>query len=69
MNTDNPYRSPAAFRSAIDTKLKAVARDENRLFVELRREFLYQRFLARVFDDSESAWVLKGGIGLLRSRN
>ncbi|WJK33364.1 nucleotidyl transferase AbiEii/AbiGii toxin family protein [Solwaraspora sp. WMMA2065] len=65
MNTDNPYRSPAAFRSAIDTKLKAVARDSDRPFVELRREFLYQRFLARVFDDSESAWVLKGGIGLL----
>jgi hypothetical protein len=30
----------------------------------LRREFLYQRFLARVFQE-KSLWVLKGGIGLL----
>ncbi len=32
--------------------------------MELRREFLYQRFLARVFE-GHSSWVLKGGIGLL----
>ena len=64
MPADSPYRTPAAFRSAVDTKLKAQARRDGRLFAELRREFLYQRFLARVFHE-ESLWVLKGGIGLL----
>jgi hypothetical protein len=41
-----------------------MAKESQRPFVELRREFLYQRFLARVFQDG-SPWVLKGGIGLL----
>ncbi len=32
----------------------------------MRREFLYQRFLARVFHPSSGdQWVLKGGVGLL----
>lgn len=60
----SPYRTPAAFRSAVDAKLRAHARRIDRPFVELRREFLYQRFLARVFREG-SLWVLKGGIGLL----
>jgi len=64
MNEDSPYRTPGAFRAAADAKLKALARETGRPFVELRREFLYQRFLARVFD-GVPLWVLKGGIGLL----
>lgn len=64
MNGDSPYRTAAAFRSAVDTRLKSLARETGRPFVELRREFLYQRFLARVFEQ-EPLWVLKGGIGLL----
>jgi len=64
MTADSEYRTPAAFRSAVDAKLKAQARRDGRPFAELRREFLYQRFLARVFHE-ESLWVLKGGIGLL----
>jgi hypothetical protein len=64
MTAESPYRTPAAFRSAVDAKLKVQARRDGRPFAEVRREFLYQRFLARVFHD-ESLWVLKGGIGLL----
>jgi hypothetical protein len=48
----------------VDSRLKELARKTGRSFVELRREFLYQRFLARVFQD-DTHWVLKGGIGLL----
>lgn len=59
------YRSPTAFRQAADAKLRAVATSSGRTLAELRREFLYQRFLARVFAGNEPAWVLKGGIGLL----
>ncbi|OLB76439.1 MAG: hypothetical protein AUI14_18875 [Actinobacteria bacterium 13_2_20CM_2_71_6] len=62
----SPYRTAAAFRTAVDTKLRALSRqDGRRPFNELRREFLYQRFLARVFARQDSPWVLKGGVGLL----
>ncbi|MGC9670629.1 nucleotidyl transferase AbiEii/AbiGii toxin family protein [Planosporangium sp. 12N6] len=64
MSGDKSYQTAAAFRSAVDAKLRALARETHRPFTELRREFLYQRFLARVFQDG-SLWVLKGGIGLL----
>jgi hypothetical protein len=53
----------------VDARLKAQARQPgSRTFSELRREFIYQRFLARVFtttDGGASLWVLKGGVGLL----
>lgn len=32
---------------------------------ELRREFVFQRFLGRVFAQPSTRWVLKGGTGLL----
>lgn len=64
MTDDNRYRTPAAFRAAADAKLKAQAKRDGRTFPELRREFLYQRFLARIFR-ADSPWVLKGGIGVL----
>ena len=55
------YSTPAAFRQA----LHARARLSDRLFNELEREFLLQRFVARVFHQDVTPWVLKGGIGLL----
>jgi hypothetical protein len=58
------YKTPA-FRSAVDSKLRSLAKEGNRSVSELRREFLYQRFLARVFTEDASPWVLKGGVGLL----
>lgn len=61
------YTTPAAFRHAAEARLRSESRRiDHRSFAELRREFIYQRFLARVFQPREpSAWVLKGGIGLL----
>lgn len=61
------YATPAAFRSAVESRLRARSRQRgSRPFPELRREFIYQRFLARVFgDDDAQLWVLKGGVGLL----
>lgn len=66
--TDSPprrYASPAAFRPALKQALQDQARLSGRLFNELQREFLLQRFLARVFHQDVTHWVLKGGIGLL----
>lgn len=59
------YSSPAAFRPALKQALQDHARSSGRLFEELQREFLLQRFLARVFHQDATQWVLKGGIGLL----
>jgi hypothetical protein len=59
------YLTPAAFRSAVDAKIRATARQVGRPFGELRREFLYQRFLARVFAWEPGPRVLKGGVGIL----
>lgn len=63
---DEPYRNPAAFRTGVEARLKAETRaNPARRLEEVRRQFLLQRFLARVFADPETGWVLKGGTGLL----
>lgn len=59
------YVSAAAFRRAVADRLRTEAARRQRPVNELRREFLYQRFLARVFADPDAPWVLKGGVGLL----
>jgi len=59
------YATPAAFRRAVEDRLKREAKNRSRPVNELRREFLLQRFLARVFHDPNGPWVLKGGAGLL----
>lgn len=58
-------RAPAAFATSVRDRLKVEAKRRGRPFNELEREFVLQRFLARVFADSASPWVLKGGAGLL----
>lgn len=63
--TEPRYTTPAAFQRAVTDKLKIAASLRHRNFNELSREFLLQRFLARVFTDPDSQWVLKGGTGLL----
>ncbi len=59
------YATPAAFRRALDDRLKAAAAARGRDVNLMRRQFLLQRYLARVFHDPASPWVLKGGTGLL----
>jgi hypothetical protein len=61
---DRTYRTPVAFRAAIEARLRTIAAGQERPYAEVRREFVYQRFLARVFDH-KSGWVLKGGVGML----
>lgn len=62
--TDKPYRNTNAFR--VEADVKAVARaNPHRSTDQIRRQFLLQRFLVRVFARPDSPWVLKGGTGLL----
>jgi len=61
-----PYRSTNAFRIGVEAEVKAVATTSpGRSADQVRRQFLLQRFLVRVFSQSDSNWVLKGGTGLL----
>ncbi|MFI6997260.1 nucleotidyl transferase AbiEii/AbiGii toxin family protein [Nocardia sp. NPDC050175] len=50
---------------SINAKVKQVAHATGRAPAQLHREFYLLRFLGRVFADSDSPWVLKGGSGLL----
>lgn len=65
VNGSSEYATAAAFRRALEDRLKARAKETGRPLEELRREFLFQRFLALVFRHPGSAWILKGGAGLL----
>jgi predicted nucleotidyltransferase component of viral defense system len=63
---DEPYRNAAAFRSGVETRIKTEAHSTSLRTVEqVRRQFLLQRFLVRVFAEPDSRWVLKGGTGLI----
>jgi hypothetical protein len=46
VTADRRCLTPAAFRSAADARIGATARRPGRPLGELRREFLYQRFLS-----------------------
>jgi predicted nucleotidyltransferase component of viral defense system len=45
--------------------MNKLAKDVGRPAQEINREFVLQRFLARVFREPDAPWVLKGGTGLL----
>jgi len=62
-----PYETAHAFNAAL-TERFLVAHAASRYSVnELRRQFAYDRLLARIFHDPDIAsdWILKGGGGLL----
>ncbi|MCX2747797.1 nucleotidyl transferase AbiEii/AbiGii toxin family protein [Arthrobacter sp. MI7-26] len=65
INGSSEYATTTAFRRALEDRLKARSKETGRPLEELRREFLFQRFLALVFQYPGSAWILKGGAGLL----
>lgn len=59
------YRSTGAFHMALNARIKSVAAATGAPAAQVRRQFLAQRFLARVFADPTAPWVLTGGTGLL----
>lgn len=59
------YQTAVAFDSALKARLADAAADSPYELNELRRQFAYDRLLARVFDHDPESWVLKGGGGLL----
>ncbi|WP_158240412.1 nucleotidyl transferase AbiEii/AbiGii toxin family protein [Mycobacterium hubeiense] len=59
------YSTPAALRTAVETRLKHAATDAGRPVNELRRHYLTHRFLARIYAQPDPDWILLGGTALL----
>lgn len=57
------YVTASHFEEAVRARLRKVTGPHG--LDELRRQFAYQRLLARVFADPASPWVLKGATSLL----
>lgn len=55
------YATAAAFRSALEERLKSVSHTEQVDLNRLRRQVSFDRLLARLFRDETAPWVLKGG--------
>jgi predicted nucleotidyltransferase component of viral defense system len=62
---DKPYASAREFRVSANAHMKKIAKESGRPTQEINREFVMQRFLARIFTKPDAPWVLKGGTGLL----
>lgn len=59
------YRDGVAFWSAAASSAKVAAKETGVPSHALLRRFVFERFLARVFHDPNSRWVLKGGTAVL----
>lgn len=59
------YQNAAAFRVALETRLKNYSFQENINLQQVRRRVSFDRFLARLFqEDSTAEWILKGGYAM-----
>jgi len=58
------YATPAAFRTALDTRLSRQALESGLDVSRLQRQTTYERFLARLFRMTGNTWILKGGYAL-----
>ncbi|MFC9519186.1 nucleotidyl transferase AbiEii/AbiGii toxin family protein [Nocardiaceae bacterium NPDC056970] len=58
-------RLPAQIRASIEAQIKKTAIEEGRPVETVRRRFVYERFLDRVFHGDEDGWILKGGVGMM----
>jgi hypothetical protein len=59
------YRDGVALWSAAASRAKIAAKETGVPSHALLRRFVFDRFLARVFHDPNSPWVLKGGTAVL----
>ena len=58
------YVSSAAFRRALEDRLRAQSIASGVPLVRLRKMIVFERFLARLMVDQPNNWVLKGGLAL-----
>ncbi|GAC1670538.1 MAG: hypothetical protein NVS9B8_13680 [Candidatus Limnocylindrales bacterium] len=58
------YTSAAAFRQALETRLRAASHSQGTSLVRLRKSVAFDRLLARLVSAAPGRWVLKGGLAL-----
>ncbi len=58
------YASAAAFRVALEDRLKKLAREESLDFQRVRRQVAFDRLLCRLFHEPTAPWLLKGGYAM-----
>ncbi len=58
------YNSGAAFRRALEDRLRARSLQTGLPLVRLRKMIAFDRFLARLLLHQPDEWVLKGGLAL-----
>ena len=58
------YATAAAFRVALEARLKATEQTEGIDLQRLRRQVSFDRLLARLFSEQDTAWLLKGGYAM-----
>ena len=58
------YASAAAFRQALETRLRTASQSQGSSLFRLRKEVAFDRLLARLVVAAPGRWVLKGGLAL-----
>lgn len=58
------YGSAAAFRSALEQRLKTHSEKSGLSLVRLRKAIVFDRLLARLLASAPTAWVIKGAVAL-----
>ena len=70
MKSTHRYATAAAFRIALEARLKSLAQAEGIDLQRLRRQVSFDRLLARLFSEPNAPWLLKGGYAMeLRLRS
>lgn len=64
MKSARNYVSAAAFRTALEVRLKKLAMEEGVDLQRVRREVAFDRLLCRLFALPDAPWVLKGGYAM-----
>jgi hypothetical protein len=64
MKPSRNYVSAAAFRTALEVRLKKLAMEEGVDLQRLRRQVAFDRLLCRLFALPDAPWLLKGGYAM-----
>ena len=63
----NKYKTPVAFRRALEDRIKIKSREQGADIQRMRRSIAFDRLLCRLFDSPDEKWILKGGYTFPRS--
>lgn len=58
------YKSGAAFRRALEDRLRRESFQSGTPLVRMRKMIAFDRFLARLLHDQPDKWIIKGGLAL-----